>query len=747
MEKHEPVSHGRDLMHPKGEGMLGDDVAAAYAAHPFTWEKCSAMLVGQWEGGNMMQCVANWPQGLNMSVLLDRPLTWDIEKQEWRWHKTWRLPEITIHVTCPSVPAGVALEVRLNVVCAGSHAKELVDVGLVGPDGKPFVDAQPVMDGQCRFARLRLLGTSNTHGGKRFHIAASLLSRRSDSGRPEVVASAMSTGFSVYSRKDADKKRKKVGGFETTDDGGFELAYDVFSPELFTKTFVKKVNDHNSGTTLTEVIDNSWLGLMRYFQAPNIRFKSRHPILLATRFSNVIQIMRDCQKYPIEDETTLRRLLAACGFPHRSRGGLHESASELDESSGIVGDGEYLTSWMFTFRADLGIPPEAMRWLVEHMNCVKSPSLGFVSDSKLLPSHFIATTNLSLLIDVYCKIYALEYANRDLAGFHNMSPHQSGGQQKYVVPVIMDPGITGAGYERRMTDGSLHGAGSLPSVANMLATPKTQTRSSFQIDSDIMQEPTLPQNLPSYRGREMLEDSEDDADSSGGGDTLAQQRGCENAALANEGSRMMDTTDGRGPTIWAGSSGNNNAIDVNATVRQQAQSAVKASFGEYYIGMHSELRTLLNAFTDAASNVVASMSDEAVMDLRSVYYEFTESVARHAHVEDSLLFPALTRRVPGVAESYTYDHYKQSHHLTQILETMNSVNASNAADLFLQISSFAAVHEEHMEKEEEHLLPYFLSVFSDQEIYNLMQSVSELMTSGSLWPDNPQDANWIAAQF
>mmetsp|Transcript_1864 Transcript_1864/g.3259 ORF Transcript_1864/g.3259 Transcript_1864/m.3259 type:complete len:696 (+) Transcript_1864:288-2375(+) len=646
--------------------------------HPFSWEPCGAMIIGQWEGGNSMLCNSQFEEyGIGMKVALDRPLLWDTEKVEWRWHKTWRLPEILVKAgplhllniigsgSGPGgqgaaqnggLPPGTNLEIRLNVVCAGNHTNELVDVGLATSDGVPFTACLPVVDGECRFARLRLLGTSNTHGGKRFHIVISTLMRHGNDTK--VVASLISSGFSVYSRKDADKKRKKNFTYETTGDGTpTEAFFEPFSPELFTKEFIKKVNDHQGNTT-QEPIENSWIGLMRYFQAPNIRFKSRHPLLLAARFSNVIRIMRDGSRYPIEDENTVRELFCACGFPQICN--IQDCHScYTKQSAASFSETDFLASWMLVFSDQQQIPEEAYRWLSEHMSCVKSPCLGFIADAAVLPSQYIPLTNINYMVDMYCRVYSLEYAPRQGSqGGPAASPRAGGGG-----------GGGGGGALSRGT-----------SSANPHRAPSTVV---------------------------------------GGGGPGGS------AAMASHGFRDVKGDDSDHEDDHRhGGAGGGNKMNVD-TWSALGQTPTKAQFAEYYIGLHTELRAILSAFSDAASNVVAMCSEESINELKNIYYEFTEAVAAHAFVEDTILFPELTKRVPGVAESYNYDHFKQSDHLTKIYATISSLDENNAAELFLQVSGFAAIHEEHMEKEEEHLLPYFMNVFSDQELMALMEIASK----------------------
>lgn len=86
------------------------------------------------------------------------------------------------------------------------------------------------------------------------------------------------------------------------------------------------------------------------------------------------------------------------------------------------------------------------------------------------------------------------------------------------------------------------------------------------------------------------------------------------------------------------------------------------------------------------------------------------------------MFPELNKRVPGVVEAYALDHYRESRDLAAIHEKICSLDENNVADLYMNIHEFAALCRAHMEKEEAHLLPYFLREFSDEEIFDLMQA-------------------------
>eukprot|EP00188_Purpureofilum_apyrenoidigerum_P001794 Plantae.Rhodophyta-Purpureofilum_apyrenoidigerum.ctg20273.p1 GENE.Plantae.Rhodophyta-Purpureofilum_apyrenoidigerum.ctg20273~~Plantae.Rhodophyta-Purpureofilum_apyrenoidigerum.ctg20273.p1 ORF type:complete len:654 (+),score=118.74 Plantae.Rhodophyta-Purpureofilum_apyrenoidigerum.ctg20273:100-1962(+) len=597
--------------------------AEAERRNSFSWEPCGARVVSTVAGEEPFQCRASWPGMMHISVALEKPLSWDADKREWRWHKTWRLPEICVRVVDKEARSN--LEVRLSIVCFSAHSNELDDVGLSTLEGGHYALSQ-LVDSECRFSRLRLIGTSNTHGGRRFHFLVSVV-QKDALGNQEVLASLISSAFSVYSRKDADKKRKKT---ELAGDSTEGSTFAAFSPELFTRVFVKKISDHN-GCTLEEQIDNSWAGLMRYFQAPNIRFKSRHPLLLAVRFSQVIVILRDGQHFSEENEFTFRNFLCACGFPQNCR--TQNCLSCYVRQNGPIEhrDGTFLSPWHISIRRDDLRPLEASRWITEHLSGMRSNTLGFIQDPSMLPERYVPTESLAEMRDLYTRLYAL---NSTAKGANDRQ--------------------TGKNIRMEAPRGGL----GLP-VSMMVPVPAP----SISKQSEAGMQDTMYRTLGEKRSQEM------------------------SSALINS-----------------------------------SDSSMKAQFAEFFVGLHSEMRALLNAFTEASSLIVTDCSEENIQQLRNSYFNFTKALAVHSHMEDTTLFLELTKRVPGVAEAYNYDHYRESEHLTQIHDAINCLEAHEAAELFLKISGFAALDNEHMEKEEEHLMPYFLTHFSDDELVGLMRA-------------------------
>ena len=615
-----PIAETMSRMSLNGSDPVAPDVksedtsafsGSEHSSRTFSWEPCALRVKhGDSDGQRDFVCNGEWPDDYEFRVDLSRMLTWDLSKEEWRWHKTWRLPDIVVKANAARL--GIGVEARVTIVCAGANGNELTDAGIITTDQKRPDAALQLVDGTCRFTRLRLVGTSSTHGGRRFHILVSLVRDDGEGGQTKhALASLISTAFSVYSRKNADKKRKRE---ETRRPGEWSEGYDFipFDPSEFTRDFVKKTNDHHGHTT-EESIDNSWEGLLRYFQAPNIRFKCRHPLFLAVRFSNVLIILRDKFRWPDpSSEDTIRSFVCSCGFPLNC----------IKDDPVSIGHGEFLPPWLIALRKEVltECPPAALKKLKDSLSVIKGPALGFLPDPSILPKRYTQTDNVDKMKTVYSKLFDMEFSTK-----------------------------------RRV-----------PSEASCRMQKKRRITAK--------------------------------------GDSTGMSSETENADNTSEVGSL-----GHIPTSVDG--------DVAEEVREYFQG--------YFKSLHNELRQLLSSLVEYATVVVTSPTEEHVQNLKHAYEDFTEALAVHAYIEDNILFPELSKRVPHVAESYMFDHDQERGRLTEIQSLMSSASPQRFADLFLKISEFAALHKAHMEKEEGHLLPYFTKVFNNQEIVNLVGSSAE----------------------
>lgn len=170
---------------------------------------------------------------------------------------------------------------------------------------------QTLVNGEAIFTRLRLRATSYALGGRRFSLVVVLFDARG-----AVLSSIVSSPFLVHARIDGAPPRCRWSTPRTrrsSRSGAYN--FSAFDVDTFSRVYVKKssVKGNGAASTVEEVIDNSAVGLLRYFTAPNIRNKSRHPLLLVVRFSAALLLSRDVERYPVFDDDAATAFIAACG--------------------------------------------------------------------------------------------------------------------------------------------------------------------------------------------------------------------------------------------------------------------------------------------------------------------------------------------------------------------------------------------------------------------------------------------------
>lgn len=558
---------------------------------------------------------------------LSRDLAWDSNKRSWRWHKTWRVPDCLVTASADALHGIADLEAHLFVVCQADRPHYLEDAGIQSIDRTTPHASLQLVDGRCRFSRLRLVATTSTFGGRLFHFVVSIVKRQNDSVTS--LASVISTAFAVYSRKNADKKRKVVDR-DALMSGRWSEGYSFvpFPPKELERKFIKKTTNAK-GVLVEEEITNTWEGLLAYFQAPNIRFKIRHPLFLAIRFSNVLVILRDSLRFPLESEDALRSFICSCGFPLNCK----------RDPAVMIGHGEFLPPWLIAFRktAMEDCKADTIQKLADLMKVVKGPALGFVPDDSLLPQRYSHTFDVDRLGKLYAKLYAIEFAG----------------------------GVEGvADSDENMGFGE----------GNSECPKRVKTKSD-----------------------------------SAGSDVSLGVHSNEAQHFHGEDATEMDTL-------------REKVTDVDSSSSLQRQSEVmRTSFQSYFIALHRELRMLLQKVVELVSQCVARPNATVVDNLRKAYGDFTEALSVHAYMEDQVLFKRLSDRVPNVTESYTVDHAIEKGRMDEISNIMRNVEPKRITDLFLKISELAALHNNHMDKEEHHLLPYFLNNFDDKEIIELIR--------------------------
>eukprot|EP00189_Rhodosorus_marinus_P009076 CAMPEP_0184752744 /NCGR_PEP_ID=MMETSP0315-20130426/43742_1 /TAXON_ID=101924 /ORGANISM="Rhodosorus marinus, Strain UTEX LB 2760" /LENGTH=565 /DNA_ID=CAMNT_0027232095 /DNA_START=458 /DNA_END=2155 /DNA_ORIENTATION=+ len=323
-----------------------------------------------------------------MSASLENELSWDIVKEEWRWHKTWRLPDVYVSV---SGLEKVNMNVRLSMVYMDPRAG-MSEIKMLGSQGHASPFYSTVINGKATFSRIRLTGTSNKCGGERFHLLVSLVL---DASNPaSEVYSLISSPFCVYSRRDADKSRIGRNHDESS-------KWSTFPPVMLSNKLAKKTTD-KKGSSRTEEITDSWVGIIRYFQAPNIRGKNRYPLLTCLRFSSVLMILRNTDLFPEADERALRNLFCISGFSVKCGLSVCTKCNLETQKKGAA------PSWYVSMRNFETYKPAHVKWLIDHMYYMKSPEFSFIADPKVLPSKYVPTENLSEMKGLYTRLYELE---------------------------------------------------------------------------------------------------------------------------------------------------------------------------------------------------------------------------------------------------------------------------------------------------------------------------------------------------
>lgn len=621
-----------------------------------------------------------------MNAQLSRDLAWDRNKKSWRWHKTWRVPDCLVTADNESLHGIADLEAHISVVCQAEQPHQLEDAGVQSLDRSILSASLQLVDGLCRFSRLRLVATTSTFGGRLFHFVVSIVKRDGDSGNITALASVISTAFAVYSRKNADKKRKAIDR-EAMISGRWSEGYSFvpFEPKELNRKFIKKTTNTN-GFLIEEEITNSWDGLLAYFQAPNIRFKIRHPLFLAIRFSNVLVILRDALRFPQESEEALRSFICSCGFPLNCR----------RDPAVKIGHGEFLPPWLIAFRsvAMKDCQASTIQKLADLMKIVKGPALGFVPDDSLLPQRYSATFDVNSLGKLYNKLYAIEFAAG--IGGNNGQGDDGGG----------DGGDQGNGdlvavgemmFRRKLTAGDVgcKHENTLNEGDNTIVTKRAKTKvEPVHADGLVRLHPCGAPILHPDSGEE------------GGGTSLSTTNVNDVSANGNKHGH-----------------GSGHEVSSSSTSSHGPSELMRSSFESYFVALHGELRMLLQKVVELVTQCVTAQrtSDEHVDILRKAYEDFTEALSVHAYVEEHVLFKKLSDRVPNVTESYSVDHEMEKGRMNEISNIMKNMEARKITELFLKISELSAMHKIHMDKEEYHLLPYFLKNFDDSEISDLIR--------------------------
>ncbi|GAB0491726.1 hypothetical protein MMPV_002981 [Pyropia vietnamensis] len=377
-------------------------------------------------------CVNTFPPELTPRVSLSRSLIRSNDGGVHRWNKSWLFPEVTVRVD-PVSAAAAATSVQVLVVtspanpsvdgpikAAGGSEGTVENAGLGTSDTSRVVQPcrpQALLNGKATFTRLRLRATSYALGGRRFSLVVVVFDA---SGA--VLSSIVSSPFLVHARIDGAPPRLRWSTPRTrrsSRSGAYN--FSAFDVDTFSRVYVKRSSVKGRGPTSTvkELIDNSALGLLRYFTAPNIRNKSRHPLLLVVRFSAALLLSRDVERYPVFDDHAATAFIAACGTV---------LPNAVDPDAGVPGvETTPLVPWILSLRSPSGAvgglacdggaggsspntidsEARAVVRLREMLGNLRGPAVGWVADATVLPPRYAETTDTDLMRRVYTRLRAL----------------------------------------------------------------------------------------------------------------------------------------------------------------------------------------------------------------------------------------------------------------------------------------------------------------------------------------------------
>jgi len=654
-------------------------------------------------------CVGNFSPALMPRISLSRSLIRSADGGVHRWNKSWLFPEITVRLP-PGPAAAAAAAVQVFVVTSPSNpssdggdggqqgASAVENAGLGTSDTSRIVRPcrpQQVVNGEAVFTRLRLRATSYTLGGRRFSLVVVVLDHRGC-----IIASVASSPFLVHARIDGAPPRCRWSTPRTlrsSRSGAYH--FSAFDVDTFTRVYVKKSSTKGGGAAATfeEPIDNSAVGLLRYFTAPNIRNKSRHPLLLVVRFSNALILSRDVERYPTFDTDAASAFIAACGtvLPNGVHG---ESTTRGLETTPLV-------PWILSLRAPPsgdstaadGQDPNALAQsravlrLRDMLGNLRGPAVGWVADATVLPPRYSETTDTDLMRSVYTRLRVLADAT---GGVPNgaAAPRASSGSHKRPLSGTASAGNStddrrgprrprsaAAAGEATLSEGSSSRAG--------YATDDNPKASKIPVRPRFAPGPFPKATVADGAGGYMSSNSRADTNKL---EDLVTDRPTAIGASRTSAAEfsMQDVTYNHGVRAVAGhpvqtphqSKGENGVPAGMASVTAPVattpdgmpqgsefnpQLRIHASFDHVFRSLHVQLNGVADALHEEAVAAFPRGVSDSGRGLRIALCAMKAALRGH-HVEEKLLYDALRSRTPGVCESYVIDQLRSMERLDEL---------------------------------------------------------------------------------
>lgn len=697
-------------------------------------------------------CVNSFPPELTPRVSLSRSLIRSNDGGVHRWNKSWLFPEVTVRVD-PVPATAAATSVQVLVVtspanptadgpakAAGGSEGAVENAGLGTSDTSRVVRPcrpQVLVNGEAIFTRLRLRATSYALGGRRFSLVVVLFDARG-----AVLSSIVSSPFLVHARIDGAPPRCRWSTPRTrrsSRSGAYN--FSAFDVDTFSRVYVKKssVKGNGAASTVEEVIDNSAVGLLRYFTAPNIRNKSRHPLLLVVRFSAALLLSRDVERYPVFDDAAATAFIAACGTV---------LPNAVDRDAGVPGvETTPLVPWILSLRSPAGAvgasaggggagggdteaastEARAVPRLRDMLGNLRGPAVGWVADATVLPPRYAETADTGLMQRVYTRLRALADAagpaKEPVVGGRGSSGGGGGGRlprkrppsgsaddsvvdrkppRQMLPPSVGEgPPTNGAGsssrsgYDihddgRKLTTGPCFAPGPFPrsTIADGVGCKASSAAAPGppQSAASASEHPGEPSSALATHA--MVAESKQDWSHPVGAFGVPILRdtfhGMDGVQVVGEQSRYGAMLGRVPPSGSGGCGGSARAATHHAVAAEVAVPDGGTEFNPHFPihcsfdAAFRKCHTLLNGVADAFQQEATAVFSSGIQDNgRGLFIALKamKAALRGHHLEEKLLYDALRSRTPGVCESYVIDQLRSVERLDELDVMIRSVVA------------------------------------------------------------------------